>query len=261
MSAENWKHKDELKEKAELWNRFIEEKYKEENEHCISVSEIYDSKDKDIPLKTKIMVVKDTSHVAIFKTKYDGKMCVLNFASYKKPGGEYINGAMAQEESLCHCSNLYKVLSDNKFKDDFYGYNNKHLNRALYGDRSIYSHDIVFFNSDKTKTKKCDVITCAAPNKKASQEYQNVSDIEVNSVMKSRILHILDVAMRNNVKVLILGAFGCGVFGNDTLTVAKIFKQCITDYYYFRNIFDLVIFAIPDTDKYDIFRTVFGDII
>lgn len=34
----------------------------------------------------------------------------LVFASAKKPGGGFLTGAAAQEESVCRCSGLYKCL-------------------------------------------------------------------------------------------------------------------------------------------------------
>ena len=38
-------------------------------------------------------------------------ICALNFASYKNPGGKFMDGSSAQEECLCHESILYEVLS------------------------------------------------------------------------------------------------------------------------------------------------------
>lgn len=65
---------------------------------------------------------------------------------------------------------------------------------------------------------------------------------EVEHVLVNRILLILNAAYKNNVDTLILGAFGCGVFGNDPAMVSNIFEILL---YKFDGCFDKVVFAIP----------------
>ena len=78
--------------------------------------------------------------------------------------------------------------------------------------------------------------------------------------LEKRINFVLQIAAVNQVKILILGAFGCGVFGQNATEVATIFKGLLETTYkgYFYN----VIFAIPAEEKYfnlDKFREVFFD--
>lgn len=210
--------------------------------------------------KRTSIIIDDTDSVsAVFKYETGYRNAVLNFSSYKNPGGMFINGSKAQEECLCHESFLYNVLSKH---NDFYEWNNQHKNKALYLDRALYTPHILFIRENKdtheTIIKHCDVITCAAPNKSAAQKYQNVSDEENTKVLNSRIKFILNIAKENNVDTLILGAYGCGVFGQDPTEVANIFKHYLDTE--FNSCFKTVVFAVPNgrDGNLEAFKKVFG---
>lgn len=68
--------------------------------------------------RPKISVVQsdtlDAAQVFVNPRIKDRKIAVLNMASFLRPGGGVINGAIAQEESLCLRSTLYTAL-DEKF--------------------------------------------------------------------------------------------------------------------------------------------------
>lgn len=253
-----WKNRDKNIKHAKEWHDYIINNHSADTKDCISKSVIIEPRF-NIENKTIIKVIKAVTVQAIFALRHEGKFGVLNFASFKNPGGKYIEGSLAQEESLCHFSNLYEVLSSDKFKDDFYGYNKEHLNNGKYESRLIYSPNIVFYDKDRVTTKTCDVVTCAAPNKTAIQKNSYLTDEEIEIVMKDRILNILDAFANNGVDTLILGAFGCGVFGNDPFSTAKIFKECLTDHFYYKNVFKKVFFAIPDDSTYSIFNAILSE--
>lgn len=236
---EYWNNKDERARIALIHTNEMENKYRNEILDCVKNTCLFnDFKVKTITdLHRQQIIVDDLDSVsAIFKYA-EGRTAVLNFSSYKNPGGMFINGSKAQEECLCHESFLYNVLKE--FQSSFYDWNNQHKNKALYLNRGLYSPDVVFEHNGKIK--KCDVITCAAPNKSAAQKYQNVSDKENSDVLKSRIEFIMQMALNKKVDTLILGAYGCGVFGQDAKEVATIFKECIQ----YSNA-NKVIFAIPN---------------
>lgn len=191
---------------------------------------------------------------AVFKyTDQNSKTAVLNFASYKQPGGMFLQGSKAQEECLCHESTLYNVLM--RFEDTYYTSNRKQLNRALYQNVALYSPDVYFERNNNSV--ECDVITCAAPNFSAASKYRNVSKEENATVLESRIKFILYLAATQQVDTLILGAFGSGVFGQDAKEVAEITMKLLKHY---DGVFKEVIFAVIDekSANYQAFNDVIG---
>lgn len=184
---------------------------------------------------------------AIFKARKTfgkGSICVLNFASYKNPGGCFLQGSRAQEECLCQSSYLYNVLRE---FPSYYEWNNKHLNKAMYENRAIFSPYIIFEQGDDKEY--CSVITCAAPNLTPSKKYGYGITAEENSkILESRIKFVLDIAAREKVDTLILGAFGCGVFGQDATEVITLFNKYLMDE---RKNFKRVIYAIPNSKHGD----------
>ena len=238
-----WVNKEERAGLALAHTKEMEDLYKNEIEDCINETLVYNANSKFIEKRLnnkQIIIVDEIDSVgAVFKyVNINEITAVLNFASYNNPGGNFINGSKAQEECLCHESYLYNVL---KGRIGYYKINHKNKNRSLYTDRALYSPNVRF--TKECKDVFCDVITCAAPNKTAAQKYYNVSDEENSKVLKERIEFVLKIAQDNGVDNLILGAYGCGVFGQDPLEVAKIFKEFLSGKY---KCFNKVIFAIPN---------------
>lgn len=200
-----------------------------------------------------IEIKHSTTVDAIFEeTTANRKVCALNFASYKEPGGMFLDGSMAQEESLCHAGILYGVLTFPEIMEMFYKKHKTMLNRGLYHSDLLYSPDIIFIR--KNIKTQADIITCAAPNRKAAQKYQMVSDKEVTNVMRHRITSILYAAYEMKVDTLILGAFGCGVFGNVLSEVSLLFKELLEEDYH--NRFHRIVFAVPDRSSYETMKKI-----
>lgn len=202
--------------------------------------------------KTPCIVDRIDSVSAVFKyTDNNTKGCVLNFASYKEPGGKFLEGSTAQEECLCHESTLYNVLSDKDIVEKYYKPNKAALNRGLYLNRALFTPNIAFMRDYDEGIYYCDVLTCAAPNYRVAKQYQRVSRSENRQVLSSRIKYILDIMAAGGIEVPILGAFGCGVFGQDAYEVAELFKLCLDTYDY---PFERVVFAVipgPNADAFE----------
>lgn len=258
-TSQYWVNKNQRAQTAKEHTEQMDRDFFNEIEDCVAETFEYSTDFKtDLNLyndrhtkETNIILCDLDSVSAIFEYK-DEITAVLNFSSYKNPGGMFMKGSKAQEECLCHESYLYNVLRE---MHDFYAWNNQHKNKALYLNRALYTESVLFERDDQYAY--CDVLTCAAPNKTAAQKYCNVSDKENSEVLKSRINFVMNVAAYSGAKTLILGAYGCGVFGQNPHEVATIFKEIIDKY---PKVFKTIVFAIPNknTENYKAFKEVFN---
>lgn len=172
--------------------------------------------------------IEDTDCVSAMIDKqreYDETaITILNFASFHEPGGGYISGAWAQEESLCSESNLWEILNDEKF-DSYYGYNYKHHNDGLYEHRAIFTPDVKFTRIG-FGPRYCNVLTCASPNyKNAILKHSHDKIVEV---YKERLKFIYNILTRERQSLLVAGAWGCGVFGFPRDISEKLFRETAT---------------------------------
>ena len=139
-----WSKKEENTRKAQEHTKKMEQTFSTEIKECAKNTHVYETGFKVAEVTSndcKIFLSPTDSVSAIFRYK-EGKTAVLNFASYKNPGGGFIIGSSTQEESLCHASFLYNVLS--QFTESYYAWNNEHKNKALYTNRALYSPDVIF---------------------------------------------------------------------------------------------------------------------
>lgn len=182
----------------------------------------------------------------------DGKVALLDFASYHNPGGGYDNGAWAQEEALCSESILFNVID--QFYDWYYAPHKKTHRGGLYTSDALYLSDIVF-ERDGNPTA-CDVIVMAAPNARNARE-KGISEGEISQAMRERVFSVMNIAADNGVDTLVAGAFGCGVFANDPYEVAEMFKEWIDEN---PGVIGRVVFGIPgDGDNYQAFCDTFPE--
>lgn len=106
---EYWTNKDKRAEQARKHTKDMAERYSRCIETSILATKIYDvddfenvefEEDTD-EVNTEIIVESIDSVSAVMKYG-NPSSAILNFSSYKNPGGMFINGSKAQEECLCH---------------------------------------------------------------------------------------------------------------------------------------------------------------
>ena len=173
------------------------------------------------------------------------RTAALNFASARNPGGGFLWGALAQEESIARSSALFASLLENK--EDFYDFHNSEDQKynRMYSDRMIYSPFCPVFRDDDGTLLEMpygvDFITSPAPN--VSGGIDKTEKEQLESVLRQRIQYIVALAADNNCKALVLGAWGCGVFGNDKDQVARLFAECLDE---LKGNFYRICFSISD---------------
>lgn len=177
------------------------------------------------------------------------RLGVLNFASARNPGGGFESGAQAQEESLARSSGLIESL---RRCSGFYE-QHRRQSSLLYSDRVIYSPDCPVFRADDGQLLPepyvVDFLTCPAPNAGAIRREQPADVARIEPVLRERVAKVLAVAATKGCHGLVLGAWGCGVFGNDPVMVARAFAEHLGPGGGFERRFDRVLFAVFDTAK------------
>jgi len=178
-----------------------------------------------------------------------GKVCVLDPASFTRPGGNYLGGGWSPEEQICAESNLFPVLEG--LKERYYDKNRQSGRGGLNTDRALYLTDIVFTTAGVTK--KRDVLAIAPVNRRmALQNHRPEAECDMD--LANRIQAIMHIAAANEPDTLVLCAFGCGFFENDSARVADLFKQWLDAH---PGQFERVVFAIAGGPSLDVFREVF----
>lgn len=201
----------------------------------------------------------------LHKVYPDARIGVLNFASATTPGGGVIRGSSAQEECLCRCSTLYPCLETPSLQKEYYGYHRRRKD-GLYTNAVIFTPEITVVKTDtkwpewlpESDYIKVDVLSCAAPNRRGDWRLAGASSKELEKIFENRIRGIFAVALHHEIEVLVLGAFGCGAFGNPALVVAKSFRKVLKEYAkYFCHI-EFAVYCSPrDSYNYEVFSKEF----
>lgn len=248
--------RESRKRMALEWHSKMQKEKKSETEVAVRNSIIYRYAIPKLPSgnsgKPKISLFQGTVHDWMMKNiKTCSGWGILNFASYRNPGGGFLNGSKAQEEDLCLYSNLYEILSSDKFQE-FYMDNRRtedKLRNGMYTDSAIYTPGVSFFECGVSVP--LNVLTCPAPN--VSKYPEDRRPVYYENVLHKRIKFVLDAFEATKNRKLVLGAFGCGVFKNPPALVAAAFKNLLDSGQYS---FTDIVFAVPAGPNYTVFSSI-----
>mmetsp|Transcript_62798 Transcript_62798/g.173727 ORF Transcript_62798/g.173727 Transcript_62798/m.173727 type:complete len:297 (+) Transcript_62798:3-893(+) len=179
--------------------------------------------------------------------KDNGQICVMNFANGEHVGGGYLTGALAQEEDLCRrMPNLFTSLkraSQSRSYPFGPASHAPHLYSAVLftPDVELYRRheDFGFEPLAQDSRIKVSVVSAAAPNVRKSEAFDEQRLRET--------LHVVfrgPLVLQHSLRVLVVGAWGCGAFGGDPQAMSELFRKVLVEDG-FRDFYDEVHFAIP----------------
>jgi uncharacterized protein (TIGR02452 family) len=197
------------------------------------------------PLATTFEVTNETTLAATRRLVTAGyRVAALNFASAHHPGGGWLSGARAQEESLARASALVPCIADDPMYD-----RNERVRDALYTSSAIYAPDVPVFRDDDGQLLDepylVALITAPAVNAGVVLERDRSRRAEITATMRERVARELAIAASHGHDALVLGAWGCGVFKNDPAEIAALFAAAL--HRPFQGAFLTVVFAVLDT--------------
>lgn len=189
------------------------------------------------PLATRVQVVNDSTLAAAqYLAARVGRVLALVFGNGIEPGGGFLVGNRGQESVLCRSSAPYATLQG----DAMYA---AHLARPEPDstDWAILSPDVPVYRDDEGRPLDqpwlLSFITVAAP-------YAPRLGISRSThLMESRIRRVLAIARAYGYQDLILGAWGCGTYGNNPRRIATLFRAALEEQ---AGVFREVVFAIAD---------------
>ncbi|KAL8879259.1 MAG: hypothetical protein Q9192_008271, partial [Flavoplaca navasiana] len=212
--------------------------------------------------KTKIRVVNmDTLDVAhklsnlTVSTATDPTtpppVLILNMANAHWAGGGWMKGAVAQEEALCYRTSLYLTL--------------KHRFYPMADRAAIYSPMVVVIRDSLAKQHRLldlsrieelpvvSVVSMAAlrdPSlvRRVSDGQETYAKASDRELMKAKIRMVLRIAATKGHRQLVLGALGCGAFGNPRGEVVNLWKEVFLEAEFGGGWWKDVVFAVLDTN-------------
>lgn len=209
--------------------------------------------------RTRVENISTVDAIRILSGEGKTAIGVLNFASAKNPGGGFLNGAMAQEESLAASSTLYPTLTVH----ETYYRENRANSSMMYLDYGIYSPDVLFFRDGGFRLTdapvKASVLTLPAVNM-GQVLLKGENQEEARRVMRRRMKLALGIFAEQGAEHLVLGAYGCGVFRNNPGEVAAWWKELLEEGMgvYFASIFHAVLDRSRGQECIEAFRSYFS---
>jgi uncharacterized protein (TIGR02452 family) len=185
------------------------------------------------PARKIRIITTDTltaAHILVQSRKPSKKapnVCILNMASPLRPGGGVLTGATSQEEFLCARTTLLPSLNESYYRLPELG--------------GIWSPDILVFRNARPlgdasgdlgigERYWVDVISAGMlrfPELEAGEDDVKRLSKKDRGVVEMKMRAVMRIAEAKGVKKVVLGAWGCGAYGNPVGDVAAAWKSVL----------------------------------
>ena len=156
------------------------------------------------------------------RSKKEAVVGILNMASPLRPGGGFLNGATSQEEFLCMRTTLYPSLQESFYRLPEIG--------------GVWTPDVLVFRDGKreanelakTQRRHVGVVSAAMlrfPELHGDGKYYALQQDYDMAERKMRA--VMRIFTSKNVSRIVLGAWGCGAYGNPVAQIASLWKKVL----------------------------------
>jgi uncharacterized protein (TIGR02452 family) len=163
------------------------------------------------------------AHVPTKPSKKGPNICILNMASPLRPGGGILTGATSQEEFLCARTTLLPSLHESYYRLPELG--------------GIWSPDVLVFhdasalsNADLSIQNRfwVDVIS-AGMLRFPELEGDEVKRLgrRDRGLVEAKMRAVMRIASVKGVRKIVLGAWGCGAYGNPVVDIATAWRNVL----------------------------------
>ena len=175
-------------------------------------------------------------------------VCILNMANEDDIGGGFLNGAMAQEECLCYRSSLFLTLYSG---ERYYPIADTY---TLYSPHILVIRDGDFDLLDFRNPSNLDVLSVVSAaaicrprlTKSVAKGTLTYRDTRDALLTMEKMRAILRCVISKGHRQVVLGAFGCGAFGNPNDVVADMWANVLQEIEFACGWWNDVIFAVLD---------------
>ena len=173
---------------------------------------------------------------------------ILNMANAYHSGGGWEHGALAQEEALCYRSSLPFTLKTRYYPiPEFGGIYSPTV--VVIRENMAQGHDLL----DLSKPDDLPVVSCVSVaairgpdivrDAGGREKYNHKLDRET---MKEKMRVVLRIAAVRKHRILVLGALGCGAFGNPRTEVVQCWREIFEEREFGGGWWESIVFAVME---------------